>query len=96
MTSEKKTFWVELTKSVTMVVVAGVVMGFIMRPSSNKDEIQLLKTDLKVEKTSTEGMSKDIAKHDTRIQALESMIMGVATKEDLQNLKMDLIRELKR
>ena len=89
MTSEKKTFWSELLKSVAMVVIAGIVMGFIMRPSSNKDEINTIKTDLKVEQSKVDG-------HDTRISELEKALKGVATKEDLQILKEDLIRELKR
>ena len=89
MTSEKKTFWSELLKSVAMVVIAGIVMGFIMRPSSNKDEINMIKTDLKVEQSEVEG-------HDRRISELEKALKGVATKEDLRTLKEDLIRELKR
>ena len=96
MTSEKKTFLVELLKSVAMVIIAGIVMGFIMRPSSNKDEIQAIKSDLRVEITETGGMKAEIIKHDDRIKKLEDMVMGVATKEDLQILKQDLIRELKR
>ena len=89
MTSEKKTFWSELLKSVAMVIIAGVVMGFIMRPAANKDEIQLIKTDLKVEQSKVEG-------HDTRISELEKSLKGVATKDDLKTLKEDLIRELKK
>jgi hypothetical protein len=49
-----------------------------------------------VEITETGGMKAEIIKHDDRIKKLEDMVMGVATKEDLQILKEDLIRELKR
>jgi cell division protein FtsL len=89
MTTEKKNFIIELIKSVAMVVIAGVIMGFIMRPSSNKDEIQTIKSDLRVEQTKIEV-------HDNRISELEKAIKQVATKEDLKTLKEDLIRELKK
>lgn len=95
MTSEKKSFFVELTKSVTIVIVTGIIMGFIMRPSSNKDEIQTIKADLRVEQTSTGAIREDVRKHEERIKELENMFKWVATKEDLQILKEDLIRELK-
>jgi len=89
MTTEKKNFIIELIKSVAMVVIAGVIMGFIMRPSSNKDDIQSIRSDLRVEHTKIEI-------HDNRISELEKAIKQVATKEDLKTLKEDLIRELKK
>jgi hypothetical protein len=96
MTAEKKSFLIELTKSVTMVVVSGVIMGFIMRPSSNKDAIQELKSTIQVEKSESLNIKEKVAGHDTRILELEKTLKGVATTEQLQILKEDLIRELKK
>lgn len=95
MTHETKRFWLDLLKYVSGVILAAIIMGFIMRPSQNRDVISETRAQQKVDAEKITNIQSTVQKHDDRIERLELLIPEIATKTDLDNLKNDLIRELK-
>lgn len=77
-------------------IVASVIMGFIMKPENNKAVITTLEKKAAVGEEVHRKLEETSVDHAVRIKALEAFLPSVATKEDLKELKNDLIRELKR
>ena len=94
--AQKKNWGLEFIRTVGTIIVASLIMGFIMKPEANKIQLEEIEKDQIFVKQRQEGVLKNIDKFDQRITNLENLMPGLATKTDIQILKEDLIRELKR
>ena len=95
--TERKPISATLRQVITIVSAAVLtsILMTIIQPGDLKRRVRTLEDFETVHSTQAVTDRNSLMEHSSRIYALEQHLLELATKEDLEKVKQDLIRELK-